>query len=236
MYAINFLLLVAVIIKTVLSFDVGLVASELRNAIRGRVYLKGSPAYEKFRAVHNGGCNHIYPALIARPLDTKDVSEIVRISISHNAAISVRSGGHSYQCQGTKQNSINIDLRRLRAAKVISPYEAVLGPGNTWGQVLKVINPERFTMIHGQCLDVGVGGFLLGLGTNLPGTSSRYGTGADHVLEHTLVLVDASIAKVTPYNTTILGHYDQSPTGKKNFFTSHAFNRCRSTDKYDFLA
>ena len=62
-------------------------------------------------------------------------------------------------------------------------------------------------MIHGQCLEVGVGGFLLGLGTNLPGTSSRLGTGADHVLEHTLVLADGSIAKVTKDNTTVFGHY-----------------------------
>jgi hypothetical protein len=40
-------------------------------------------------------------------------------------------------------------------------------------QVLKVIDNKYYTLVHGQCLNVGVAGHLLGLGTNLPGISSR---------------------------------------------------------------
>ena len=59
-------------------------------------------------------------------------------------------------------------------------------------------------MIHGQSLTVGVAGYLLGTGVNPMGTTQRFGYGADHVLEYTLVLADGSIAKVNNYNTTIL--------------------------------
>ena len=81
------------------------------------------------------------------------------------------------------------------------------GAGNTWGQVLEVMDNRKYTYIHGQCLNVGVSGFLLGMGTNLIGTSARFGTGADHVLEYTLVLGDGSIAKVTKDNTTVFDEY-----------------------------
>lgn len=95
-----------------------------------------------------------------------------------------------------------------------------MGAGNTWGRILKIIKPTHYTMIHGQCEAVGLGGFLLGLGSNIIGTSSRFGSGADHVLEYTIVLADGTIAKVNDYNTTLLGHDYQAsdviPHGYEN--------------------
>ena len=58
-------------------------------------------------------------------------------------------------------------------------------------------------MIHGQVLTVGVSGYLLGIGVNPMGTTARYGFGADHVWEYTMVLPDGSIAKVNNHNTTV---------------------------------
>ena len=180
----------------------------LRTSIKGQVFAKGTYAYEAHRLVHNGGCRHIYPAYVVRPESTEDVSAIVKVATEWGVPLSVRSGGHSYQCTGTKHGSINVDMRSMRTVELVSSHEAILGAGNVWGQVLDVIKPEYYTMVHGQCLMVGVGGFLLGLGTNLPGTSSRFGSGADHVLEHTMVLADGSVAKVTEHNTTLLrGHH-----------------------------
>ena len=31
---------------------------------------------------------------------------------------------------------------------------AILGPGSTWGRVLKILPRDRFTMVHGQCTEV----------------------------------------------------------------------------------
>lgn len=89
-------------------------ARDLRQLIHGRVFPRGSPYYERFRAVHNGACSHIYPGLIARPVSTEDVSQIVRFARERNVEISIRSGGHSYQCQGTKQGR-----RGARGTKIL---------------------------------------------------------------------------------------------------------------------
>ena len=40
----------------------------------------------------------------------------------------------------------------------------------------------RYTIIHGQCLSVGVSGYLLGGGVNALGASARHGFGAQNVI------------------------------------------------------
>ena len=87
--------------------DVYKLAEELRNNMKGYVFLRGSPEYESARAVHNGACRNIFPLLITKPLVTEDVSAIVKTSVKYNIALSVRSGGHSFQCQGTKVSILN---------------------------------------------------------------------------------------------------------------------------------
>ena len=42
---------------------------------------------------------------------------------------------------------------------------------------------SRYTVIHGQCLSVGVGGYLLGGGVNALGASARHGFGAQQVIK-----------------------------------------------------
>ena len=105
------------------------------------------------------------------------------------------------------------------------PSKVRVGAGAVWKQVLDVVDPKVFTMIHGnvsliidfsqlpiliisnglQAKNVGVGGFLLGVGANPLGTTHRHGFGADNVLEYKLVLADGRIAVVDKDNTTILG-------------------------------
>ena len=111
-------------------------------------------------------------------------------------------------------------MRELRKIRVTSPYTAELGAGNNFKGILSVIKPEHYTLVHGQCEMVGISGFLLGLGSNVIGTSSRLGGGADQVIEYTLVLADGTIAKVTKDNTTLFDdHYgvkDVVPHGYEN--------------------
>ena len=51
-------------------------------------------------------------------------------------------------------------------------------------------------MVHGQCLTVGVGGYLLGGGTNALGASAKFGFAVHNIIEMRLVLADGSIARV----------------------------------------
>ena len=57
---------------------------------------------------------------------------------------------------------------------------------NTWLIMLvHAINwfCSRYTVIHGQCLTVGVGGYLLGGGVNALGSSARHGFAAKNIIQ-----------------------------------------------------
>ena len=53
-----------------------------------------------------------------------------------------------------------------------------------------------------------MGGYLLGGGVNLVGTSQRYGLGAEHVLAATMVTADGDIAEVEEGMTTVARRRD----------------------------
>ena len=69
-------------------------------------------------------------------------------------------------------------------------------------------NYSRVETIRGntvfQAKNVGVGGYLLGVGVNPIGTTHRHGYGADHVLSYKIVLADGSIALVDNDFTKII--------------------------------
>ena len=71
-----------------------------------------------------------------------------------------------------------------------------LGPGSKWSRVLKILPPSKYTVVHGQCTDVGVGGYLLGGGVNVAGSATHYGIGAENVLEYTMVTADGEVVVV----------------------------------------
>ena len=45
-----------------------------------------------------------------------------------------------------------------------------------------MIPPSQWTVVHGQCLGVGVAGFTLGGGVNMVGSTARYGAAMEQVL------------------------------------------------------
>ena len=78
------------------------IAKMIHLRTRAAVHMKGTYGYHLKRKVQNGACIHNYPDLIVVPKTTKDVSTIVSIATEFNIPISVKSGGHSYICQGIK--------------------------------------------------------------------------------------------------------------------------------------
>ena len=99
---------------------------------------------------------------------------------------------------------MHIDLRGMNKIELLSPYLALLEPGSTWNDVLDIIPPTDFTMLHGQCRTVGVGGYLVGGGVNWVGTYEKYGSAAENVVRYTLVIADGTILQVSDGNTTVI--------------------------------
>ena len=87
-------------------------------------------------------------------------------------------------------------MRDMNRVSLYSDHLAILGPGSTWERVLKIIPPTHYTMIHGQCSTVGVGGYVLGGGVNVVGTSERFGSAAEHVKRYTMVDAEGRILLV----------------------------------------
>ena len=191
--------------------DYGNVYREIKGLTYSDVYQKGSKNYRKRKLTQNGWCSHISPDLIVVPKSTSDVANIVKISRRYNIPLSVRSGGHSYICANIKNEGIQIDTRRLNKVELISrhPFQPpgpalLLGPGQTWGRVLKIIPPGRYTLIHGACTSVGVGGYLIGGGAQASGTTQRLGFGNFNVLQFTMVDAEGNIIKASEGNVTII--------------------------------
>ena len=132
----------------------------------------------------------------------EDVAEVVRFVAEAGVELSVRSGGHSYSCSSSRASGLQLDLRGLSAVELLqterssSGWAARLGPGATWGSVLSLIPPASWTVVHGQCLSVGVGGFTLGGGVNMVGTTARYGAAMEQVISYEMVTARGEIVHV----------------------------------------
>lgn len=189
------------------------IVKKFRLATNAEIIEQGSELFDQARVVENGLCRDLRPAVIVMPKSENDVSQIVRIAAKYNRELSVRSGGHSFLCQGIKNNSIHIDMRHMNQMSLIprGPLDKqdpegpslILGPGLRWGQVLEKYPREKYTYLHGQCHSVGVGGFLLGGGYN-GGTSQRYGRGSEHVLNYRMVDAEGNIVSVNKDNATVI--------------------------------
>ena len=175
---------------------------EFRNggAFSGTIHYSGNAEYQRLRLGYNGACRSLFPAAILRPETTEDVAAGVKTANKLGMEISVRSGGHDYICASLKNDSLHFDLRKINVIELLPEEEvpekyalepgvrlARLGTGNLWKDVLKVLPQDRYTMVHGQCLTVGVGGYLLKGGFNYLGGSARHGNGARHVVRYTMV-------------------------------------------------
>ena len=92
-------------------------------------------------------------------------------------------------------------MRRMNKVRLASPHLLELGPGSTWDRVLKLVPPSKYTIIHGQCRSVGIGGYITGGGINVVGTSEKYGTAGDHVIRYTMVDAVGNILQVVQLPT-----------------------------------
>jgi len=186
--------------------------SALHHLVVGEVLPCCGEKYQRRRMVNNRACL-ARPAVIVRPRTTEDVATTVNFARRNRLQISVRSGGHGYTCNNLQDGGIHIDMRGMRAVKLVRTQKsptgvaASLGSGATWGMVQRAIPTTKFSYPHGQCRSVGVGGYLLGGGVNWLGTYNKYGYGAEHVLQLRVVTANGTILDISPGKTTIHPKY-----------------------------
>lgn len=144
----------------------------------------------------NSDCETILPLVIVRPMSDEDIARTVKRSAVLGIPLSYRSGGHSYICDGIKAGSAHIDLRSRkgkRLYRVGDAWYAEFETGNTFADLFTVIDRKRFSIVHGACHAVGVGGFYLHGGVHLNSLTSLYGWGNESVVNMTVVTASGKI-------------------------------------------
>jgi FAD/FMN-containing dehydrogenase len=136
--------------------------TSLQDLVRGRVIEPTSPDYDDRRRVWNGAIDR-RPALIARCIDTADVSACVRFARTHELDVAVRSGGHSVAGHSVCDGGLVIDLAELKNV-AINEGIAAAGAGLLNGEFDAATQPHGLATTTGIVSHTGVAGLALGGG------------------------------------------------------------------------
>jgi FAD/FMN-containing dehydrogenase len=167
----------------------------LGQAIRGRVFLPGQPGFRSAAHVFNTRFDAVFPLAVARPVDTRDVRDAVRFTVSHGVQVRARSGGHSYAGYSTLADGVVIDLRRLNGVTVDQPNRtATIGAGSQLIDVSSALARKGATIPAGSCPSVGIAGVALGGGFGLTGRA--LGLTLDNLLAVQMVTADGQLRTV----------------------------------------
>jgi hypothetical protein len=80
-------------------------------------------------------------------------------------------------------------------------WVAEFGAGNRFVDLADVIDPDRFSYVHGECDEVGVGGYYLHGGIHAGSLTRRLGWGNASLVEMEVVLADGRVLLLTPNST-----------------------------------
>lgn len=147
-----------------------------------------------------------YPAYAIEATNAADVQAGVRFAAKTGVRLVVKGTGHDYPGRSKGPGALEIWTHRLtgltysasapkRATNAIQSTGTLkISAGMQWGDIYTYASQNKFTVVGGANLDVGVGGWILG-GGHGP-VSSVFGLGADQVLELEVVTADGEYRKV----------------------------------------
>jgi FAD/FMN-containing dehydrogenase len=163
----------------------------LRAAVDGRVITPGEAAYDRARSVFYGGIDR-RPAVIVRPTDTSDVSQVVLLAGETGLDLAVRSGGHSLAGHSTTEGGIVLDLSAMTALD-LDPQErtAWAQTGLTAGAYTTAAGEHGLATGFGDTASVGIGGITLGGGVGY--LVRKHGLTIDDLLAAEVVTADGRL-------------------------------------------
>ena len=163
--------------------------AHLQQSLRGELIHKGSPGYERARALYNGQSIDKYPALIACCRDVADVIAAVNFGRDHELVVAVRGGGHNGAGLGSCDDGLVIDLGALKGIRVDPVLRTIRAEaGCTQGDLDHAGSAFRLAVPAGIVSTTGISGLTLGGGHGY--LSRRYGLTIDNLLEADVVLAD----------------------------------------------
>lgn len=166
----------------------------LARLIRGSVLEPGSSGYEEARRSFNAMVDR-RPALIAEPLDTREVATALRFGRDEGLPIAVRGGGHSVAGYGLVDGGLTIDLRRMRGIRVDADRHLARAQGGAaWVDLDTAAQAHELAVTGGTFVDTGIAGLTLGGGLGY--LMGRCGLTCDNLVGAELVTPDGRIVEV----------------------------------------
>lgn len=164
-------------------------------ALKGRIYFKGEPRYEDFRAACSWNARKAdrYPEAVVLAQNEADVVAAVKLARQRGWQVGTRSGGHSWNSTHTRDHALLINLARMKELSVDATARvAVVSPawqGHALNKVLREQHGLVFPAAH--CVGVGLGGFVLsgGHGWN----QQVFGLACENLLALDLVTADGRL-------------------------------------------
>ncbi len=144
---------------------------------------------EQSRAAAADDFGHIVnrmPEGVLLPGSDRDVADIIRWAAGLGRTVAPQGQGHSVFGRSQVRSGIVIDMTQLRTVRRVQDDRVVVDAGATWSEVLAATLPHGLTPpVLADYLELSIGGTLVvgGIG----GTTSRYGTQSDNVIEMEVV-------------------------------------------------
>src|SRR5215217_2961246 len=166
----------------------------LRAVLNGRVITPGNAGYDQARTVFYGMFDR-RPAVIVRPTDPSDVSQVVSLARETGLELAVRSGGHSRAGHSTTDGGVVLDLTDMNALE-IDPEQrtAWAQTGLTAGEYTPAAAAYGLATGFGDTGSVGIGGLTLGGGVGY--LVRKHGLTIDDLLAAEIVTADGQLLRV----------------------------------------
>jgi len=167
---------------------------ELGESMTGPVLLSGHPEYDSTRMIWNG-MHDKRPALIARCMSSRDVSNAVTFARERRLLTAVRGGGHSWPGKSVCDDGIMIDLSPMRAVTADTEKRRAYAGGGALLNALDTASLEHgLVTTAGVVSHTGVGGFTLGGGFGR--LNRKYGLAIDNLRSAEIVTADGKIRRI----------------------------------------
>ena len=201
---------------------------ELGESMTGPVLLSGHPDYSGARKVWNG-MHDKRPALIARCMNSADVSNAVTFARERGMLTAVRGGGHSWPGKSVCDDGIMIDLSQMHTVTADPEKKRAYAKGGALLGALDAASLEHgLVTTAGVVSHTGVGGFTLGGGMGR--LNRKYGLAIDNLCSAEIITADGQIRRASDDENTDL--FWGVRGGGGNFgvvtefeFALHAFER-----------
>jgi FAD/FMN-containing dehydrogenase len=139
--------------------------TSLASALGSIVYFDLTKPLSSFqKSYYSQQQREVIPACVIQPNHASQVADAIRIIRQYNCIFAVKSGGHSmFAGASNALGAISFDMKHLNDVLISENLQTtIVGTGNTWGDVYKVLDPTNRTVVGGRDTGVGVGGFTLG--------------------------------------------------------------------------